>query len=1073
MKRVVSCLLAVMVCILNIFPVFAAEKTKTVRIACNYNDFLRVSDDGSVSGFYAEYLSELAQTNNWKYEYIESTWASAVEMLEEGEIDFLFPTNYIKEREKTMDFSTLPAGYSAVGVFAMENSSYAYEDFSSYDGAKIAISKGSSNETEFKEYAEKNDFTYQPVYIDSNEKIIEALHNGSVDLGVFSAANECPDGVLVSVMEPQPVYFVVRKGNSEMLEEINSGMQFLIKNNTELVAEAMRKSLFGNNTGTFAFSKDEIAFIQSQQKIKIGFCVDAEPLSFVKEDGTYDGIYINLLNYLAEKTGVNIELYPIEHDKVWTELIKDGTIDFYIGASPVVSSYEDGVVVTNPVMSYNNIIVTKNDVTITRIESPTAAVTSDSAYWQKYIKENIGEDVKIKIYETTKDCMDAVSRGEADLAMLNNLEFNYHSKNDRLSSLIQWPRYRFATYAVLTASDNVDPLMISIINKSLNTLDSEYTDEIIDEYLSLSYHSYSAWDTIYNARLPLTAISVVVFALIVMIIVVGSLKRRQAKIREKAAKSERRQLGILAALSNNYLLIYYTDLDKNEVSVIRLKESVSSRIPDGKSYTDSMREYISSYVLPEYRDALFELSDTDNVIERFKNEPSFTVRYCAPDAENNSYFYEMEFVDISENESEKKMVFGVRCIDETIREEQEQQKLLQDALDGANRANVAKSEFLSRMSHDIRTPMNAIIGLTAIAQSHLDDQTKLRGNLDNISNASHHLLNLINDVLDMSKIESGKFNLNEENINLLMLLDNMLSIVRPQINEHNHILNVNVENIKHKNVIGDRLRIQQAFINLVSNAVKYTPDGGEIDITVREEPVSTPMAGCYVFVIKDNGIGMSEELMKNIFEPFTRSEDTRTSQIQGTGLGLSITRNIAQMMNGSIRVESQLGKGSTFTMTIFLKLTENQNDDEPEIYDKDLSVIMKSDFSGKRVLLTEDNEINREIATEILGMENIIVEAAVNGKEAVEKFESSEPGYYDMIFMDIQMPVMGGFEATKTIRSLTHPDAKSIPIVAMTANAFVEDIQASKNAGMNDHLAKPIDFEKLSEILTKYLGKKS
>lgn len=400
-----------------------------------------------------------------------------------------------------------------------------------------------------------------------------------------------------------------------------------------------------------------------------------------------------------------------------------------------------------------------------------------------------------------------------------------------------------------------------------------------------------------------------------------------------------------------------------------------------------------------------------------------------------------------------------------------QKNELQAAYEEAQRANQAKSEFLSKMSHDIRTPMNAIIGMAAIAGASLDNKEEVKSAIENITSASKHLLGLINEVLDMSKIESGKLTLNQESFSLQELFHNLLIMVKPQIEQHQHTLHLDVDHIEHMLVIGDSLRLQQVFVNLIGNSVKYTPNGGDITISAKEVQATKPGFAKYIYSVEDNGLGMSEEYLKHIFEPFSREEDTRTSKIQGTGLGMAIVKNFVQMMDGDIQVESSLGKGSKFTLTVQLQLQEEQDSDNPKTYTTETSIeaLKQMDYSTKRVLLVEDMPMNVAVAKRILSMTKVQVEVASNGKEAIDAFLGHEEGYYDLILMDVQMPVMNGYEATTCIRSNNRADGVTIPIVAMTANAFAEDIQAAQTAGMNEHIAKPLEFHRLAEVLSNYL----
>lgn len=568
---------------------------------------------------------------------------------------------------------------------------------------------------------------------------------------------------------------------------------------------------------------------------------------------------------------------------------------------------------------------------------------------------------------------------------------------------------------------------------------------------------------------------------------------------------------------------------------------------------------------------------------------------------DGSCYYNMSVIPTEwENEKLTKILMIGQDNTHLKKIEFEAQKALEEAYAAANQANQAKTEFLTNMSHDIRTPLNAIIGMTAIAGAHIDQKERVLDCLGKITTSGRHLLALINEILDMSRIESGKMILTEEDFHLPELIDNMVDMVKGDIASHQHEFEVVLKNIEHEAVSGDSLRIQQIFINIVGNAIKYTPDGGKIRFSVSEKPTHHANIGCYEFVIEDNGIGMSEEFQEQIFEPFVRADSKRVTEIQGSGLGMPITRNIVHMMNGEIKVDSKLGEGTRITITIFLKLREMEDINVEELIDlpvlvvdddldccestvgilksigmvgewvdngadavdlvgerhdreedyfavivdwkmpdmdgietakrirsrigREVPIIMLSaydyseverearaagvngfitkplfksrlttvfkqlvhggqnksaagqlavmaerDYSRKRVLIVEDNELSREIAVEIVGMTGAQVETAVNGKEAVDKVNDAERDYFDLIFMDIQMPIMNGYEAATAIRLLDEQKGQRVPIVAMTANAFAEDVIMAKNAGINEHIAKPINFEKLDEIMNTWL----
>ena len=1183
----------------------AYTEPRIVRIPCGINGLLGLDENGNPTGYCVDYLNELAEINNWSYEYVNCTWTDAVAMLEQGELDILFPTDYMPERAATMDFSKQAGGCTAYGLFARADADYDYEDFRSFNGARIAVAPGSANEKALAAFAESHDFTYTPVHLNSLDEMIPALEAGQIDMLLFSSCTEIPNTVLLSVLEASPFYFTVKAGNTALLNELNRGMQQLITTEPELVAQTARKCLVGNNANALALTDAERAFAASESEIVVGFYEDTEPLAYVQEDGSYSGIYVELLEHLRDISGLNLTLRPISRSQEWKPLLKSGELDFYIGASENFVRQDNELHATSEILEYENILIMQRSCSFDSLDTPVIALTNGRSYWTKSLPALLHKDIEVRYYTNARQCLLAVARGEADATLINNLEFNYQSKNDRFADLIQWQNFRSPSEVGLVTTASPDSPMFSLVNKAIRQLSPDLTSTIINDLLNMPYDSYTLTDQLYASRLVLSIVAVSLLAVVIILAVIWLARRRQRAAEEAIQKREKYQLQILAALSQDYSVIYYVDLDRDQSTAVRqeegLRDTPEPAVPLVHRYSEAMRSFLDAYVQPDTREPLSALCDPGAVMLRFREEKGFAVRYRILPNHRNQEFFEMHFVDVSESALEHVMVLGIRCVDDAVREEQTQKQLLQDALEAANRASAAKSDFMSKMSHDIRTPMNAIIGMTAIAAAHADSPDRVRDALGKISSSSRHLLGLINEVLDMSKIESGTIHLTAEEFSLSDLLNNMLLMIQPQIQDHNHRLQVHIRDIRHEDVIGDSLRIQQVFLNLMSNAVKYTPDGGEIILSVREQAVSVSSMGCYEFVVEDNGIGMSEEYLTHIFEPFSRAEDLRTSKIQGTGLGMAIAQNIVQMMNGNITVESQLGKGSKFTVTIYLRLQSAQDIDTSELADlsvlvvddddcaceslcamldeigmrgegctsgqdavaavsramntarpfyaaildwqmpgmdgletaraikrlvgdtlpiiilsaydwsdielearaagvdaflskpvfksglirtfkalrnetpedsaqaSPLASISENDFAGRRVLLVEDNDLNREIAREVLEMTGLTVEEAENGQVGVERFSASAPGYYSMILMDIQMPVMNGYDAAAAIRALHRPDALHIPILAMTANAFVDDIQAAKAAGMNEHLAKPIDFEKLSSVLKKYL----
>ena len=619
--------------------------------------------------------------------------------------------------------------------------------------------------------------------------------------------------------------------------------------------------------------------------------------------------------------------------------------------------------------------------------------------------------------------------------------------------------------------------------------------------------------------------------------------------------------------------------------------------PSG-TYHDFAGQVAAKYKTLEPLEPIEVLLSSENLRKNLTDERDiYKFEYCSLD--ENTYKI-ASFIPLEWKGTKlAKVLLASMDVSQEKKAEIESHKALKEAYQTAENASRAKTDFLSNMSHDIRTPMNAIIGLTAIAGANIENQDKVIECLGKITKSSRHLLGLINEVLDMARIESGKMSLADEDFNLSELVDNLVTLTKPGIDEHGHNFEVHIEHIEHEAVCGDSLRIQQVFVNLMSNAIKYTPDRGNITFSIKEKPNGFSKLGCYEFSIEDNGIGMTSEYQKIMFEPFSRADDHRTTKVQGTGLGMAIARNIINLMNGNIMVDSTLNKGTKITVTIYLKLQESRKEQEKELINlpvlvvdddktccestiatlkdigiegewvltgkeavercyarhemnsdyfavildwkmpemdgietarkirervgKEVTIIIltsfefseieedaraagvdafiakplfrsrltaalrqftsekkeknardyleefaKVDYTEKRILIVEDNELNREIAAEILGMTGAEIDVAENGKIAVEKVINAPENEYDLAFMDIQMPIMNGYEATAAIRSLPGARGK-VPIIAMTANAFAEDVQLAKNTGMNEHIAKPLDMNKLNDVLKQWL----
>lgn len=535
-------------------------------------------------------------------------------------------------------------------------------------------------------------------------------------------------------------------------------------------------------------------------------------------------------------------------------------------------------------------------------------------------------------------------------------------------------------------------------------------------------------------------------------------------VTELSIKSERSDLAF-QLLHDAYFRISYIDLDAD--FIYDLKREETEKHDTNSIFSRAAEIACQEYIEEPYKEDFKRVLSKSYIVQNI-SKPSDKIEFTYRRKVLDQYEWVLaEIVPVTDySEGNRLVMLYIKNIGDEKRKELEAQTALRQALDAANYANIAKTEFLSHMSHDIRTPLNGIIGMIEMSNRYPEDTYRLAVNREKELVAAKHLLSLINDVLDMSKLESGKIDLAEVPFDFHDILNECTSIIETQASERCiHIVDTHMTTLVHSHVIGSPLHVKQILMNILSNAMKYNKVSGTISCYAQEFDYTEDTVTIQV-TISDTGIGMSEKFLSIIYEPFTQEEVPGRSQYQGTGLGMAITKELVDLMGGVIDVQSTLGEGSTFTISIPFKVDQTAKVEVHEEEEQD-------DWSieGTHILLVEDNPLNAEIASFILEDEKADVDLAIDGKKAVEKFQKMPQDYYDMILMDIMMPVMNGLEATQAIRSLERPDAKTVPIVAMSANAFAEDVQKSLEAGMNDHIAKPIDAQKVISTICKYKKK--
>lgn len=536
--------------------------------------------------------------------------------------------------------------------------------------------------------------------------------------------------------------------------------------------------------------------------------------------------------------------------------------------------------------------------------------------------------------------------------------------------------------------------------------------------------------------------------------VVTAQLRRQLEL-EKRLEREINQNEVLTALGNSFCAIFRIDLDNDTYEQLLLQDEVKHFYNNSKYATEEIEHLYENYIVPEHYEKMKAFSNLTTLKERMKNKDSIEAECMTVDGN----WYRTRFIAKRRDENEN--LSHVLYVTQMISDEKNREERLISMAEAANEANAAKTEFVSKVAHDIRTPMNSLYGFLQLAEANINNPLKVGYSLEKIRVAVDFLKELVNDVLDISKMENNKLTLNNKNLSVKKLFEELPSSMGGSDFGKKLKFNYNIHNIICNSVMGDSLRLKQIYTNILSNAVKYTPDGGKVDFEVYEEASKKDDYVILVVKVSDTGIGMSEDFMEKMFSKFERATDTRLNSVSGYGLGLSIVKQLVDLMGGYIDVESELGKGTTFTVKIELQRVENEKENEKIKRD------YKEKCRGMRLLVAEDNELSREVIKELLAMNDIYCDVVFDGSKCIEMFENAKENTYDAILMDFQMPIMNGIDASKKIRSLDINSAKTIPIIAMTANALKTDVDNCLEAGMNKHLAKPIDFNKLIKVLAE------
>ena len=1111
-SRTIKHILVFLICFFNIFvtvfPVIAYSEpdkhTKVVRVGWfNSYGFQDLDpDDGTRSGYSYEYLSRIADYTNWEYEYVNGEWAELVEKLKKGEIDVLAGVSVTDERLEYMSFPDYVMGIDYYWLFQHDyNKAMSSSDKSTMNGKKIGGIKNNLMTTCLEKWAKDNDVNFEIVYYDGFAERDKDFDADKIDGVVANDNNIMLDSGYAPVVKvgQDPFYLAVNKERTDLLQDLNYALATIDRADPFFIRK-LQYSHYGATLINSTLSEEEEKYVANHKIWRIGYKNNYMPFSTEEGDGAVNGIIKDVFRVITERLRiadmVSLEFVPYDEVDDLTEALKNHDIDMAFPFLGDIRYTED--------QNFNYTSEIINAPMYVAYKGEYSDHTFDTiAMYYRPIKKVMKsyQHSKVERYDSVEDCLDAILTGEATCTIVSS----YHLK-DRLND----PKYRNiktmplgvnVSYCICLPRENQE--LFSILNKGIALMDKSVLSDYMFKYIQSS-SKYTVQDFIRDNSVVVVALGGLIFVIVLAglyLYLTGlkmakdevdvQLKKNKALMAEREEKlkeitelndiSKERQKQLIDALKkvnqyNDALLHdceFFFEFDVTDGMIDgdfnnsrQYNPLFGINISFPIKYDDFNKIRTERLGIEALTPMEAELWTCEGLLKAFANgKRAVEIRYHSYRLAS-SWNATIILTEDSANNHLNALYIG-KDVTEIVKADQKQRNALERALVKAEKASAAKSDFLSRMSHDIRTPLNGIIGLLTINERHKDDLELMSANRAKAKVAANHLLSLINDVLDMSKLEDGKVELAEEPFNIDELCTEVMDICSIKSKENGISTQYDIkEGLKYPDVYGSPLHFKQILMNLINNAVKYNKQGGSISFSAQlgyedEETVT------YDFIISDTGIGISEEFLKHIFEPFTQEKNDARSRYQGTGMGMAIVKALVDKMQGKIAVDSKVGIGTTFVVTLPFKINyqaavakEEEPENEPG-----------SSIEGMRLLVVEDNELNMEIAQTILEDAGAVITQAENGRVAYEIFMDEPAGSFDAILMDIMMPEWNGYEATAQIRKSSKADAQIIPIIAMTANTFAEDIQKSKQYGMNAHISKPLDVDVLLSTLEKFRNK--
>ncbi|MDO4494018.1 MAG: transporter substrate-binding domain-containing protein [Clostridia bacterium] len=1066
-RTVLGCLIAAAALLLS-FGTATARAEAPGRVSVAYFEtekFQTGNADGTPkSGYSYEILQEIANHTGWQYDYIYGAPDALYARFLAGEIDLFPGLTYREDRARRVDLSSVAMDTDYCALFLLRTDTSITGE-ASLNGKRIGLVPGTTATDRFVEWVAERKLHPVLIYYYGGdaEMLTDELENGYLD-GFAAVENEVDPVNTVKLhtrYAETKAYLGVRKGASEILSEVNRALTEIETENPYFFSTVKAK-YFDTVTMDAALTEAENDWVGKHPVLNVGFIDGYAPYS-VTTNGHFTGLLKDvmeeLLPVLRLEDRLKIRYVPYaDYDAMLAGLAAGETdLIFPVVGNPWFTE-SAGVMPTASVFDMPMSAVYRGDYADALFTD--IAVAGSRPVMQQYVREHY-PNARIVTVGSDTECLRALTEGRADTFILSDARLSsfltntesYHVKHLPLESPA------FCCFGVKRGNTALRLLL----NRGIAQMDKTRTAK--------SLYYYVQETNAFSVERMLHERPDVVFgvcALILLLILLGAfiyirMLRRTRRMEEDANAEMAEHYEILEVLSVDYMDVYLID-PVNDLSTVLKQHGQLLKKEErvARPYRKTWETFVQHVLAPADRAPMLAAVEIDHVLEQLDLAGEFTYDFESV-VGGEHHNYRMRYLTVGEG-NERAIILAFIQTDDIVEAERERLKELKAALVAAQEANKAKTVFLNSMSHDIRTPMNAILGFTRLMEKELDDPAKLSDHLEKVRTSGDYLLALMNNVLEFARIDSGRVTVNESLTDLLDGENTVLPYFEEDIRKKGLKFSAEMD-ITHRYVYVDMPKTKEITMNLLSNAIKYTPEGGSVAMRFTESPSDKEGYATYTCVVSDTGRGMSAEYLAHIFDMFTRERDTTESKVAGTGLGMAIVKKLVDMLNGTIEIDSAPGKGTTIAVTMEHRIAE-----APEAEPDRGSEAHEADLSGKRILLAEDNDLNAEIAVAILSEMGLDAERAADGAACVAMLERHEAGHYDLILMDIRMPNMNGYEATRAIRALGDARKAHIPIVAMTANTFDEDRRDAFAAGMNAHIAKPIDVDVLRKTLTELLG---